>query len=334
MNSIIALPIAAAVPVSSPSIANATLQTAGLLTAAEPHPDAKLLELGLEYERLLAIEEPLAEESKRLYRATDRLRYEKMGIDPEDIEACGAAAKERYSEWIAARDLAAEEVGYDKAWRKMNRAARNATAVGRKILKTAPTTVTGLLVRVRVIETHDEIYAAETAEELLAEIKDFAKRVSNAAAPSIAGPGAFAALSQPVTSAADADLITLGEKFEPLLQQYFEQRMKWAYGSVLKRAGGDAAQRRMSALWKKMEPLAEQINQAVATSMHGLRAKTLAALWDALPPFAEGRELQIDDEDAARSLLRAAANVSGLRSMLLAMEGELADVGSGGAIAV
>jgi len=82
-----------------------------------------------------------------------------------------------WDDWLEAKKLAGKEVGYDKAFGKMNRAAKKTACIGRKILKTEPATVAGLLVRVRVIETHDEICDAEPAEALLAEIRDFAKRV-------------------------------------------------------------------------------------------------------------------------------------------------------------
>jgi hypothetical protein len=43
-------------------------------------------------------------------------------------------------------------------------------------------TITGLLVRARVIETHDEICDGEPAEQLLAEIRGFAKGLKGASA--------------------------------------------------------------------------------------------------------------------------------------------------------
>jgi hypothetical protein len=102
-----------------------------LLTTG-PHPDAKLVELGVEYERLLALEEPLSEESARLWNAADRLRYQKLGIDPEDKEACRAALDDRHSEWMEARNSADKEVGYDKAWHKTDRASRKTARIGKK----------------------------------------------------------------------------------------------------------------------------------------------------------------------------------------------------------
>ncbi len=169
--------VAAAIAAAVPTIAPATATPVDPLIA--PHPDAKLLELGLEYERLWAIEEPLAEESERLWNAADRRRYEKLGVDPDDIEARRAALDNRYSEWNAAREIADEEVGSNKAWGKTNRASLKTVRIGKKILKIAPNTMAGLLVRIRVIETHEgEILGCEPAEQLIMEIRDFAKRVA------------------------------------------------------------------------------------------------------------------------------------------------------------
>lgn len=162
-----AVPIATAIPTSAPATSSAP---------AHAHTDAKLLALGIEYERRWAVEEPLREESERLWNAADRLRYEKLGIDPDDREARGAYLNDHHSEWMQARDVADKEVGYNKAWRKMDCASRQTERVGKKILKIAPSTMAGLLVRIRVIETHDGILDGEPAEQLLTEIREFSKR--------------------------------------------------------------------------------------------------------------------------------------------------------------
>jgi hypothetical protein len=60
----------------------------------------------------------------------------------------------------------------------MDRASSKTARVGKKILKIAPATMAGLLARVRVIETHDEILVGEPTENLVAEIRDFAKRAA------------------------------------------------------------------------------------------------------------------------------------------------------------
>jgi hypothetical protein len=164
-----ALPFAATIPTTAAAAPAGNPSTT-------PHPDAKLFELGVEYERLLAIEEPLKAESDRLWNVADRLRYEKLGVDPDDGEARRAVSELSYSKWMETRDAADEEVGYNKAWKKTNRASRKTEGIGKKILKIEPTTMAGLLVRIRVIETHDELLKCEPDEQLLADIRCFAKR--------------------------------------------------------------------------------------------------------------------------------------------------------------
>src|SRR5690348_1896592 len=53
-----AVPIATAIPTAAPGMSS---------VPARAHADAKLLELWIEYERRLAVEEPLKEESTRLW---------------------------------------------------------------------------------------------------------------------------------------------------------------------------------------------------------------------------------------------------------------------------
>jgi hypothetical protein len=55
---------------------------------------------------------------------------------------------------------------------------------------------------------------------------------------------------------------------------------------AIQRTGSEAAQARMSELENDMQPLAEEIIAAPATSLSGLRAKALVALWEALPSHA------------------------------------------------
>ena len=52
----------------------------------------------------------------------------------------------------------------------------------------------------------------------------------------------------------------------------------------IQRTGGNMAQARMSELERDMQPLAEEIIAAPATSLGGLRAKALVALWEVYGP--------------------------------------------------
>ncbi|WGS02212.1 hypothetical protein MTX26_15905 [Bradyrhizobium sp. ISRA443] len=145
---------------------------------AASRPDAKLLELGQELERLLAFERPLSEESSRLHKLTDRVRYEKMGIDPDDENACYFAARARWKEWSKAWDPASDETGYSKAFANFSRARRRTARVVEKIFEIPALTLAGLLVRVRAIEVCDEVLDFEPDQSLLAEIRDFARRAA------------------------------------------------------------------------------------------------------------------------------------------------------------
>jgi hypothetical protein len=121
------------------------------------------------------VEEPLGKRSSQLYELTDRVQCEKLGVDPDDDAAIKEIARTRYDEWTNAWDAAAHETRYLNAARKWNRASEKTGRVGKKILKLKPMTPEGYLIRVRVIETQDEILKIEPAEQLMAEIKTFAK---------------------------------------------------------------------------------------------------------------------------------------------------------------
>src|SRR5947208_17035185 len=60
-----------------------------------------------------------------------------------------------------------------------------------------------------------------------------------------------------------------------------------------------------------MQPLAEEIIAAPVTSLGGLRAKALVALWEALPATAS-HQGAFDFPDASRSLFEAVAGMTGL----------------------
>jgi hypothetical protein len=83
--------------------------------------------------------------------------------------------------------------------------------------------------------------------------------------------------------------------------------------------------------WGKLEPLAKRINKAGVHSTRGLRAKALVALWEVLPSSSGGRELCTDWDEPAQTLLHAAAEVAGLRSMMDYMECQLSALTNEGA---
>ena len=150
-----------------------------------------------------------------------------------------------------------------------------------------------------------------------------------------------------MSTATDAELIAIGEQFEKLLLEHMDAwlerapRMRAALAEVrdntaalavaTQRNGCDVAQARMSELERDMRPLAEKIIAASATSLGGLRAKALVALWQAYPARAShaGAFEFGDDGEASRSLFDAVAEMTGLTPMVRELEARLtADVES------
>ena len=144
---------------------------------------------------------------------------------------------------------------------------------------------------------------------------------------------------RPMSTATDATLIALGERFEKLLLEHMDAWLAWAprmraahaevrdntaaLAVAIQRTGCDVAQARMSELERDMQPLAEEIIAAPATSLGGLRAKALVALWEALPAHAN-HEGAFDFPDASRSLFEAVAGMTGLMPLLRELEARLA----------
>jgi len=148
-----------------------------------------------------------------------------------------------------------------------------------------------------------------------------------------------------MSTATDADLIALGERFEKLLLEHMDTWLEWAprmraalaevrdntaaLAVAIQRNGCDVAQARMSELERDMQPLAEKIIAASATSLGGLRAKALVALWQAYLAHAShaGAFEFGDDGEASRSLFDAVAEMTGLTPMVRELEARLtADV--------
>jgi hypothetical protein len=140
-------------------------------------------------------------------------------------------------------------------------------------------------------------------------------------------------------TATDAALIALGERFEKLLLEHMDAWLEWAPRMraahaeakdnmaalvvAMQRTGCDVAQARMSELERDMQPLAEEIIAAPATSLAGLRAKALVAVWEALPATAS-HQGAFDFPEASRSLFDAVAEMIGLMPMVREFEARLA----------
>jgi hypothetical protein len=189
-----------------------------------------------------------------------------------------------------------------------------------------------------------------------------AKGLSRRAA--LAGVASAAAL--PIAAAApaaaaqirDAELIELGAKFEPLLDQYYPAHRRWsgslaqahaehdqefgdpadrnyeyppeivaAFDDSCVRSGTDDASDALSAIHDEMKPLANAINAAPVASIEGLRAKTLVAFWEVAPLFAGSTHFSFDDAYPFQQLFTAVAEACGLKDKIVATGYALPDIG-------
>jgi hypothetical protein len=182
--------------------------------------------------------------------------------------------------------------------------------------------------------------------------------IAGCAALAVAAPAAGS--SAGLAPSVDADLIALGERFEGLLLKYFDATFEWApllraahaevnrkykvaewchlperkrrvasklLHSIYERSGGDAASDRTTALADDMEPLAEAIMEAEASTLGGLRAKALVVLWEARPISADHEgHLTFSDDDggASESLFYGVAGLTGLLPMVRRIEARYA----------
>jgi hypothetical protein len=118
-------------------------------------------------------------------------------------------------------------------------------------------------------------------------------------------------------TATDAALIALGERFEKLLLEHMDVWLEWAprmraahtevrdnmaaLAVAIQRTGCDVAQARMSELERDMQPLAEAIIAAPATSLAGLRAKAQSADLPIDSAFGLSRRSDRSHHEAAMS---------------------------------
>jgi hypothetical protein len=165
------------------------------------------------------------------------------------------------------------------------------------------------------------------------------------------------AAAAPVQTA-DAELIELGARFEPLVDKYYAARAIWAramtrshserdrrlgepkdrdyqdtpeiraaWKEITERNGLDEASARHSAIWEEMEPIAEAINAASINSIEGLRAKALVAFWEVAPTCAAETTFGFEDAYAFQQLFTAVAELCGLKDKMAATGYKLPDIG-------
>jgi hypothetical protein len=155
----------------------------------------------------------------------------------------------------------------------------------------------------------------------------------------------------------DAELIELGARFEPLVDQYYAVHAIWApaltrshseidrkFGEPRDRGyqdtpeiraaweevsewnGLDDACARQSAIWEEMKPIADAINASPVTSIEGLRAKALVAFWEVAPLAAGDTEFSFEDAYPFQQLFTAVAELCGLKDKMVATGYELPDI--------
>jgi hypothetical protein len=144
----------------------------------------------------------------------------------------------------------------------------------------------------------------------------------------------------------DADLIELGARFEPLVDQYYVTRKHWARSMVAahaeyrasaeqhyqvleeccERSAANEAGATLSAINPKMEELANAINAAPVNSIAGLRVKALVAFWKVAPKRAGDTEFSFEGACAFQQLFTAVSELCGLNDKMAAVGYQLPDV--------
>jgi len=167
-----------------------------------------------------------------------------------------------------------------------------------------------------------------------------------------------AAAPAAATQTLDAELIELGARFEPLLDQYYVAHRRWSvslahahaehdqefgdpadrnyeYTPEIVAAFKDSCERRgvgeaddaLAAVHDEMKQLANAINAAPVTSIEGLRVKALVAFWEVAPSCAGDTEFSFDDAYPFQQLFTAVAEVCGLKDKIAATGCTLPDIG-------
>ncbi len=155
----------------------------------------------------------------------------------------------------------------------------------------------------------------------------------------------------------DAELIELGAQFEPLVDQYYVARKRWAGALVAanaehdrefgdpadrnyeyppeivaafqescRRSGVRAADEALSSMDAEMKQLAKAINASPVNSIEGLRAKALVAFWEIAPLCAGETEFSFEDAYPFQQLFTAVAELCGLKDKMAATGHELPDI--------
>jgi hypothetical protein len=175
-----------------------------------------------------------------------------------------------------------------------------------------------------------------------------------AAGASIASVGTLAVAA--AMPAADAELVELGRRFEPLVDRYYVARKPWARSLAAAHAererdfgddpvrfnepevakafqdscehlGVHEASATLHSIYEDMEPLMKAINAAPVNSVEGLRAKALVAFYEVAPLCAGDTEFSFDHAYPFQQLFTAVAELCGLKGKIAATGYTLPDIG-------
>jgi hypothetical protein len=157
--------------------------------------------------------------------------------------------------------------------------------------------------------------------------------------------------------ALDAELIELGARFEPMVDQFYVAHRRWslslaaahaehdrefgdpadrnyeypplicaAFDDSCERSGAHEADDALSAIHEEMKQLANAIKAAPVTSIEGLRAKALVAFREVAPLSAGDPEFYFGDAYPFQQLFAAVAEVCGLKDKMAVTGYELPDI--------
>ncbi|MFZ2157231.1 MAG: hypothetical protein WAV72_14075 [Bradyrhizobium sp.] len=97
-----------------------------------------------------------------------------------------------------------------------------------------------------------------------------------------------------------------------------------AADAIREASGAHAAQKAMSALHSKMATMARIIEIAPVASAEGLRAKTLAAMWECIPACADNVRFDFGENGRTLEMLfRACERMTGLSELAATLEARL-----------
>jgi hypothetical protein len=183
--------------------------------------------------------------------------------------------------------------------------------------------------------------------------------LSVAAGASVATVGTLtAAVAVPIPSP-DAELIELGARFEPLVDQYYIARRRWAaaltqahaehaaefggpdvrdferrheirkaFEDSCEHSGANTTGEGLHAIFEEMAPVAAAINAASVISIEGFRAKALVAFWEVAPLGAGDSVFTFEDAWPFQQLFTAVAELCGLKDKMAATGYALPDIGT------